>query len=232
MVSEKICGVLYYLIAAGSFWTLLLMQNSNQKGKQTFTIIGVGAVLIICLRWFLNVGLLGITLVEMIVSWLIVKEKCISFSVKRHQKIAITGENGSGKTTLIKLLLGLEKANSGTICINGICMNDLEIKSIRNVISCVPQNIFLFADSLWNNITMGLKSQTEEDIVNACQVACLDEFLSELPMGFATFVEENGSNFSAGQKQAIAIARAMVRKPDLLILDEATSNMDQEKEKK
>lgn len=156
----------------------------------------------------------------------------ISFSVKRHQKIAITGENGSGKTTLIKLLLGLEKANSGTICINGICMNDLEIKSIRNVISCVPQNIFLFADSLWNNITMGLKSQTEEDIVNACQVACLDEFLSELPMGLATFVEENGSNFSAGQKQAIAIARAMVRKPDLLILDEATSNMDQEKEKK
>lgn len=83
-----------------------------------------------------------------------------------------------------------------------------------------------------NNITMGLKSQTEEDIVNACQVACLDEFLSELPMGLATFVEENGSNFSAGQKQAIAIARAMVRKPDLLILDEATSNMDQEKEKK
>lgn len=78
MVSEKICGVLYYLIAAGSFWTLLLMQNSNQKGKQTFTIIGVGAVLIICLRWFLNVGLLGITLVEMIVSWLIVKEKWFS----------------------------------------------------------------------------------------------------------------------------------------------------------
>ena len=154
----------------------------------------------------------------------------ISFSVKRHQKIAITGENGSGKTTLIKLLLGLEKANSGTICINGICMNDLEIKSIRNVISCVPQNIFLFADSLWNNITMGLKSQTEEDIVNACQVACLDEFLSELPMGFATFVEENGSNFSAGQKQAIAIARAMVRKPDLLILDEATSALDSESE--
>lgn len=75
-----------------------------------------------------------------------------------------------------------------------------------------------------------MESVTEEDVINACHMACLDDFINEQPLGLATFVDENGMNFSAGQKQAIAIARALIRKPSLLILDEATSNIDWEKE--
>lgn len=157
--------------------------------------------------------------------------KKISFSIIGKEKIVIIGKNGTGKSTLVKLLLRFEKVDFGLITINNLEIGEIDLQDIRNRLSYVVQNNFLFADTIRNNITMGDDSYTEEEIQESIKMSGLGSFIESMPLKYDSYVYENGDNLSVGQKQAIAIARALIRKPQLLILDEATSNMDSIKEK-
>lgn len=155
----------------------------------------------------------------------------VSFEISGNEKLLIQGENGCGKSTLIKLIMGMEKASSGKIKIKGVDVEELDIKELRDKISYVTQTNFLFADTIRNNITFGNNKYSTEEVVKVCCLAGMQGILEHMPMGIDTNISENGGNLSMGQKQAIAIARALIRNPQLLILDEATSNMDIEREK-
>lgn len=152
--------------------------------------------------------------------------KDVSMDFKVGSKTAIVGETGCGKTTLIKLLMAFDKPESGTITIGESEIFDYSPDSIRKRISYISQDIFLFSDSIYNNLRIGNDNITNEDIESICQQCGIDDFIQSLPMGYNTVLEENGNNLSGGQKQRLAIARALLRKPDVLIMDEATSNLD------
>lgn len=156
--------------------------------------------------------------------------KNISFKVSGNKKIAITGGNGVGKSTLAKILLGFETIDSGTITINSKNIDEIDLLDIRNKVSYVMQTNFFFADTIGNNITLGLEIDSQKELEEYGKISGLDSFVNDLPLGYNTYICENGDNLSCGQKQSIAITRALIRKPQLLILDEATSNMDHERE--
>ncbi len=149
----------------------------------------------------------------------------VSISISKGEKIAIIGESGSGKTTLAKLLLRFYDAEKGEILADGKQIQTISLSSLRQAIAYIDQNTFLFADTVKNNLLIGNQA-TDEEIAKACKVAHADEFIENLPFGYDTPLDENGSNLSGGQCQRLAIARAILRKPQLLILDEATSNLD------
>lgn len=152
--------------------------------------------------------------------------KNISFEINKGEKVAIVGESGCGKTTLAKLLLKFYNAERGNVFINGNNLSEIPISAIRNKISYIDQNTFLFSDTIKNNLILGNKNVTEHEIINACKAVKADKFINELPFGYDTFLDENGKNLSGGQKQRLAIARSLLRKPELIIFDEATSNLD------
>lgn len=149
-----------------------------------------------------------------------------SLTVKKGQKIAIIGETGSGKTTLIKLLMRLYDIDSGEIKIDGININEYDKNSLRSFMGMVLQEIWLFSDTIEENIKYGNLDSTEEDIINASKQANADYFIKQLPEGYQTILEEDADNISQGQKQLLTIARAIISKKEILILDEATSNID------
>jgi len=155
--------------------------------------------------------------------------KNVSFTISGNKKIAIVGENGSGKSTLLRIVMGMERALSGQVLINGINIDRIDLYNLRDRISFVTQTPFLFADTLLYNITLGTEYPIQE-VVGVCKIVGLDEFLDKSPHGLETFIDENATNISAGQKQSISIARALIRKPDILILDEGTCNMDAQRE--
>lgn len=152
--------------------------------------------------------------------------KGISFNVNPGETVAFVGATGAGKTTIINLLNRFYEIDGGEILIDDIPLKDYKLGSLRNQIAVVLQDVFLFADSILNNITLNDPNITEEDVIEAAKEIGVHEFISSLPEGYHYNVKERGSMLSSGQRQLISFLRAYVSKPSILILDEATSSID------
>lgn len=152
--------------------------------------------------------------------------KGISFTVAPGKTIALVGATGAGKSTIINLLSRFYEINSGEIQIDGRSIKEYDLKSLRSHIAIVLQDVFLFADTILNNITLGDKEITEAMVINAAKEIGVHDFISSLPGGYHYNVKERGTMLSSGQRQLIAFLRAYVSNPSILILDEATSSVD------
>lgn len=154
----------------------------------------------------------------------------LTVSIKPGEMIALVGPSGSGKSTLINLVIGFLRPQSGTISIDGHDLSKFDLRTFRRFISVVPQESVLFEGSVRDNITYGLGSVSDQRVTEALQAANALDFVKDLPEGTNTLVGERGARISGGQKQRLAIARALIRNPKILILDEATSALDSESE--
>ena len=152
--------------------------------------------------------------------------KGISFDVKQGENVAVVGATGAGKSTIINLLNRFYDIDSGTISIDGTNINQFTLQSLRDQISVVLQDVFLFSDSILNNITLNDKSINEEEVIEAAKKIGIHEFIMSLPNNYHYNVKERGGMLSVGQRQLIAFLRAYVSKPAILVLDEATSSID------
>lgn len=150
----------------------------------------------------------------------------ISFEAKPRQRIAIMGATGSGKTSLVQLIPRLHEATGGTIRIDGRDIRQMEPEQLRGAIGYVPQEVMLFSGSVRDNIAWGREDASMEQIVNAAKQAQIHETIKRLPHGYDTMLGQRGVNLSGGQKQRLSIARALVRRPAILILDDSTSALD------
>ena len=156
--------------------------------------------------------------------------KGISLEVKSGQTIAIVGATGAGKSTIINLIIRFYEIDSGTISVDGVSVTDYDLESLRDQVAIVLQDVFLFSDSILNNITLKNKSITEEEVEEAAKQIGIHDFIKSLPGGYYYNVKERGAMLSSGQRQLIAFLRAYVSKPSILILDEATSSVDSHSE--
>ena len=152
--------------------------------------------------------------------------KNLSLKIKKGERIAIVGPTGSGKSTIIKLILRFFELNSGKINIDDVNIKDYSLKNLRSQISLVSQDIFLFADSIYNNISLFNKEISDKDVESAAKEIGILDFINNLPGGFNYNVKERGVMLSEGQRQLISFLRAYVSNPKILILDEATSSID------
>ena len=153
-----------------------------------------------------------------------------SLKIPFGSSVGIVGDTGSGKTTIAKLLLRLYEPNSGSICIGNHNIEEIDINSLRKKIGIVSQDSFLFNSTIKDNISYGIVNPLEKDIKEASIQSQSFEFIDKLPLGFGTFIGERGQTLSGGQQQRIAIARTLMRKPDVIIFDEATSSVDNKTE--
>ncbi len=156
--------------------------------------------------------------------------KDFNLDVKANETIALVGNSGGGKSTVVNLLPRFYDIKSGSIKINGVDIRDLDIADLRNHISFVFQDNYLFTGTLKENILMGKPNATDAEIAEAIKLSHLDEFIGTLPEGINTIVGERGSSLSGGQRQRVAIARALIKNAPIVILDEATSALDNESE--
>lgn len=156
----------------------------------------------------------------------------VSFSIPAGSTLALVGHTGSGKTTIANLISRFYDAAGGTIKIDGIPIKDLSLASLRSQISIVLQDTFIFSGTIMENIRFGRPNASDEEVMKASQAVGADEFISDLAEGYATEVEERGSVLSAGQRQLISFARALLADPAIIILDEATASIDTETEVK
>ncbi len=151
----------------------------------------------------------------------------LNFKIKKGSRIAIVGRSGSGKSTISKLILRFYDVNSGSIKIGGIDIKEIDTKHLREKIAYVPQDLSLFENSVEYNIRYGTTLRAgEKDVIIAAKVADIHDDMMKLDLAYDTFLGEKGMSLSGGQRQKIAIARAMIKKPDMIILDECTSNLD------
>ncbi len=155
-----------------------------------------------------------------------------TLEVKQGQKIAIVGKTGSGKTTLAQLLLRMYDTSSGTISFDSKNISNITLQDLRAQISYVPQDVFLFSDTVKNNIRFGQAEASDEEVIEAATKACIYEEIKEFAQGMETLVGERGVTLSGGQKQRISIARAMIKNPNIVIFDDCLSAVDARTEKK
>ena len=154
----------------------------------------------------------------------------LSLQIPAGKTIAIVGSTGSGKSTLVKLLLRLYEIQSGTITLDGIDIQELRLRDLRSAIGLVSQDVFLFHGTVRENIAYGSFAAAPAEVIAAAKVAEAHDFIEQLPQGYETIVGERGQKLSGGQRQRLAIARAILKNPPILILDEATSAVDNETE--
>ncbi|MDU5961137.1 MAG: ABC transporter ATP-binding protein [Finegoldia magna] len=158
--------------------------------------------------------------------------KNVSAEIKENTMTAIVGPSGSGKTTFCNLIARFWDVNSGEILIGGKNIKDYKIENLMNSISMVFQDVYLFEDTIENNIKFGKQNASHEEVVEAAKKARCHEFIEALPEGYDTIIGEGGASLSGGEKQRISIARAMLKDADIIIFDEATANIDPENEDK
>lgn len=150
----------------------------------------------------------------------------VSFKVEEGESIGIIGTSGCGKTTLIKLILAFYPINSGVIKMNGVDISKCTSSSIRRRIAYVSQNDFWFKDTIFNNLTIGNRDATVQELDKVCEMVKMTDYIQKAPYGYNSKIEEGGGNLSSGEKQRFSIAKALITNPDVLILDESTSNLD------
>jgi ATP-binding cassette subfamily B protein len=155
----------------------------------------------------------------------------INFDIELNETVALVGKSGSGKTTLAKLIMRYYDVDKGSISINGIDVRDIKLKSLRKSIGLVPQDPVMFNESIKYNISYGNPDASMKKIKSAAKSASLDSFINSLPKGYDTVVGERGIKLSGGQRQRLAIARVMLENPEIIIFDEATSQLDSENER-
>ncbi|MDU7533165.1 MAG: ATP-binding cassette domain-containing protein, partial [Peptoniphilus harei] len=158
--------------------------------------------------------------------------KNVSAEIKENTMTAIVGPSGSGKTTFCNLIARFWDVNSGEILIGGENIKNYKIENLMNSISMVFQDVYLFEDTIENNIKFGKQNASHEEVVQAAKKARCHEFIEALPEGYDTIIGEGGASLSGGEKQRISIARAMLKDADIIIFDEATANIDPENEDK
>lgn len=155
----------------------------------------------------------------------------LNLTIHPGETIAFVGESGSGKSTILSLVIGFYHTQEGKVLVDGIPINEIDIKKYRQSLAIVLQNNILFSGTIRDNITYGLPRFSEKELMRAIEMANLKEVIDNLPNGLETRVGEHGSQLSGGQKQRIAIARALIRDPKIIILDEATSALDNKSER-
>jgi len=156
--------------------------------------------------------------------------KGIELRVPAGDVVALVGSSGAGKTTLVNLLPRFYNATSGAIRIDGIDLRHVTLRSLREQMAIVTQETILFNDTVWNNLCYGRPAMPEEKVIAAAQAALAHDFITEMPDGYQTMIGDRGQRLSGGQRQRLAIARALLKDAPILILDEATSELDSESE--
>ncbi len=157
--------------------------------------------------------------------------KDVSFVIEPRQTVAFVGATGAGKTTILSLIVRNFSIQKGQILLDGVDINDIEIHSLRKAVGQMLQDVFLFTGTIRNNITLHDDEYSDEEINRVCEYVNADKFINKLDKGLDTEVLEKGENFSQGQRQLLSFARTVLHKPQILILDEATANIDTETEK-
>lgn len=152
----------------------------------------------------------------------------MNFKIKANSTVAFVGKSGSGKTTVFNLLCKMYNIDSGKITIDGIDIRELDKDSIRGNITIISQNPYIFNLSIKDNLRLVKENITDEEMIEACKTACLEDFIKSLPDGYDTIIGEGGINLSGGERQRLAIARALVQKTEIILFDEATSALDNE----
>jgi subfamily B ATP-binding cassette protein MsbA len=155
----------------------------------------------------------------------------ISFTIEKGKTIALVGKSGSGKSTIADLCARFYDIIEGEVCVDDVNIKSIKLSDLRHLMGVVSQESILFNDSIYNNIKMGNPSASKEEIIEASKIANAYDFIMQTENAFETNIGEKGDKLSGGQKQRISIARAILKNPDLLILDEATSSLDTESEK-
>ena len=150
----------------------------------------------------------------------------VTLSIQSGETIGIIGGTGSSKSSLVNLISRLYDVSEGSVTVGGRDVRSYDLETLRNEVSVVLQNNVLFSGTIYENLRWGDKNATDEECRRACQLACADEFIERFPDGYNTHIEQGGTNVSGGQKQRLCIARALLKKPKILILDDSTSAVD------
>ena len=156
----------------------------------------------------------------------------INLHIRPGENIAIVGYSGAGKSTLIDIILGFWRNYEGSVLLDSVDIKEYVLKNLRSHIGVVSQDIVLFDDTVKHNILFGKPEGGEEEIIEAAKVANAHDFIMEMPQGYDTYIGERGIKLSGGQKQRVSLARAVIKNPKILILDEATSSLDTDSELK